>query len=121
VRGSFVREHGEEVLATVRELLEKSRRGELKPEGEPKEGSRDPNRRKREDALKAFRTEKAAERKVTPSVVLPNPVMDALASRPPRNLEELAKVPWMGEKRVRLYGEALLALLSQYPAPQSLF
>jgi ribonuclease D len=47
--------------------------------------------------------------------------MDALASRPPLNLEELAKVPWIGEKRVRLYGEALLALLSQYPAPQSLF
>jgi ribonuclease D len=121
VRGSFVREHGEEVLATVRELLEKSRRGELKPESDPKEGSRDPNRRKREDALKAFRTEKAAERKVTPSVVLPNPVMDVLASRPPRNLEELAKVPWIGEKRVRLYGEELLALLSQFPAPQSLF
>jgi ribonuclease D len=121
VRGSFVREHGEEVLATVRELLEKSRRGELKPESEAKDGSRDPNRRKREDALKTFRTAKAAERKVTPSVVLPNPVMDALVSRPPRNLEELAKVPWIGEKRVRLYGEVLLALLSQYPAPQSLF
>lgn len=121
VRGGFVREHGEEVLATVRGLLEKSRQGELMPESEPKEGSRDPNRRKREDALKAFRTEKAAERKVTPSVVLPNPVMDALASRPPRTLEELAEVPWIGEKRVRLYGEALLALLSRHPAPQSLF
>ncbi len=121
VRGSFVREHGEEVLATVRELLEKSRRGELKPEGEPKEGSRDPHRRKREDALKVFRTAKAAERKVMPSVVLPNPVMDVLVSRPPRNLEELAKVPWIGEKRVRLYGEELLALLSQFPVPQSLF
>ncbi|HVG62103.1 MAG TPA: HRDC domain-containing protein [Hyalangium sp.] len=121
VRGSFVREHGEEVLATVRELLEKSRRGELQPESEPKDGTRDPNRRKREEALKTFRTVKAAERKVTPSVVLPNPVMDALVSRPPRNLEELAKVPWLGEKRVRLYGEALLALLSQYPAAQSLF
>jgi len=121
VRGSFVREHGEEVLATVRELLEKSRRGELQPESEPKDGTRDPNRRKREEALKTFRTVKSAERKVTPSVVLPNPVMDALVSRPPRNLEELAKVPWLGEKRVRLYGEALLALLSQYPAAQSLF
>lgn len=121
VRGAFVREHGEEVLATVRELTEQSRRGELKPERESKEGSRDPNRRKREEVLKAFRSEKAAARKVTPSVVLTNPLMDALASTPPRNLEELAKVPWFGEKRVRLYGADLLALLAQYPAPLSLF
>jgi ribonuclease D len=120
VRGGFVREHGEAVLALVRELVEKSRKGELKPEREARDSSRDPNRRKREDVLKAFRSEKAAERKVTPSVVLPNPVLDVLASMPPRNLEELAKVPWIGEKRVRLYGEALIALLSQYPAPQSL-
>ncbi len=120
VRGGFVREHGEEVLAIVRELAEQSRRGELKPERDSKEGSRDPNRRKREEALKAFRSAKAAERKATPSVVLPNPVMDTLASVPPRNLEELSKVPWLGEKRVRLYGAELLALLAQYPAPGSL-
>ena len=117
VRGSFVREHGEEVLAIVRELLEKSRRRELHPEREPRDGARDPNRRKREEALKAFRAEKATQRKVTPSVVLPNPIMDALAAIPPRTLEELAKVPWFGEKRVRLYGADLLALLALHPAP----
>jgi ribonuclease D len=117
VRGSFVREHGEEVLALIRELVEKSRRGELKPERDARDGARDPNRRKREEALKAFRTEKAAERKVTPSVVLPNPIMDMLAATPPRSLEELARVPWLGEKRVRLYGADLLALLAQHPAP----
>ncbi|MBN1203299.1 MAG: HRDC domain-containing protein [Myxococcaceae bacterium] len=120
VRGSFVREHGEEVLATVRELAERSRRGELKPEREERDSGRDPNRRKREEALKAFRAEKAAARKVTPSVVLTNPLMEALAARPPRNLEELARVPWFGEKRVRLYGEELLTLLAQYPAPLTL-
>lgn len=120
VRGGFVREHGDEVLATVRELSEQSRRGELKPERDPKEGSKDPNRRKREEALKAFRSAKAAERKVTPSVVLPNPVMDVLASIPPRTQEELEKVPWFGEKRVRLYGADLLALLAQHPAPGQL-
>jgi ribonuclease D len=120
VRGAFVREHGEEVLAIVRELAEKSRKGELKPEREPRDSGRDPNRRKREDALKAFRTEKAAARKVTPSVVLTNPLMDALASQPPRDLEELARVPWFGEKRVRLYGAELLQLLAQFPLPQTL-
>ncbi len=114
VRGAFVRAHGEEVLALVRELLEKSRQGELKPEVEER-GPRDANRRKREDALKAWRSEQAAVRKVTPSVVLPNALFDALVSRPPASLEELRAMPYLGDKRVALYGEGILAVLSQYP------
>jgi ribonuclease D len=114
VRGAFVRAHGEEIIALVRELLEKSRRGELKPEQEQK-GPKDVNRRKREEAMKAWRSEKASARKVTPSVVLPNPVFDALVSRPPANLDELRTVPYIGDKRVELYGEELLALLAQHP------
>ncbi|HEX8434394.1 ribonuclease D [Archangium sp.] len=114
VRGAFVRAHGDEVLALVREILERSRRGELKPEAEPK-GPKDPNRRKREEALKTWRAEKAGARKVTPSAVLPNPISDTLASRPPASLDELRAVPYFGEKRVQLYGEELLALLAQYP------
>jgi ribonuclease D len=115
VRGGFVRSHGEEVLATVRELLETSRRGELRNDSEEQKGPRDANRRKREDALKLFRTQKATERKVTPSVILPNPVMDVLAAQPPRTIEELTGVPYLGEKRLRLYGEELLAVLAQHP------
>lgn len=114
VRGSFVRTHGDEVLAVVREQVEKARRGELEPEREAK-GPRDANRRKREDALKQFRVEKATERKVTPSVVLPNPILDMLAGQPPKSLEELAQVPYFGEKRLQLYGPALLELLAQFP------
>ncbi len=115
VRGGFVRSHGDEVLATVRELLEKSRRGELRSESDDSKGPRDANRRKRDDALKLYRNQKAAERKVTPSVILPNPVMDALSAQPPQTLEELARVPYLGDKRRQLYGEELLALLAQYP------
>jgi ribonuclease D len=119
VRGSFVRAHGDEVLATVRELLEKSRRGELKPDSDEQKGPRDPNRRKREDVLKLFRNQKATERKVTPSVILPNPILDTLAAQPPRNVEELSRVPYLGEKRLRLYGENLLELLAAHPAPNA--
>ncbi|WPB79076.1 HRDC domain-containing protein [Archangium violaceum] len=114
VRGAFVRAHGDEIIALVRELLEKSRRGELKPAEEQK-GPKDANRRKREEALKAWRAEKATARKVMPSVVLPNPVFDVLVSRPPANLDELRAVPYIGEKRVELYGEDLLTLLAQHP------
>ncbi|EPX65105.1 Ribonuclease D [Cystobacter fuscus DSM 2262] len=114
VRGAFVRAHGEEVISLVRELLEKSRQGELKPDVEER-GPRDANRRKREDALKAWRSEQATARKVTPSVVLPNALFDALVSRPPASLDELRALPYLGDKRVGLYGEGILAVLSQYP------
>lgn len=119
VRGAFVRAHGEEVLATVRELLEKAQRGELRLDTDEAKGPKDPNRRKREEVLKTFRNQQAAARGVTPSVVLTNPMMDALAAHPPKSLEALAAVPYLGEKRFRLYGPALLELLAPYPAPDA--
>jgi ribonuclease D len=48
---------------------------------------------------------------VTPSVVLPNPLVDELAASPPPDVEALARVPYFGEKRVGLYGADLVALL----------
>ncbi len=111
VRGPFVREHGEEVLGIIRELIEKSRKGELKVDTED-HGKRDPGRRKRAEELKIFRSAKANERKVTPSAVLPNPLLEQLAAHPPHSIEELGQVPYFGEKRVRLYGAELLPLLN---------
>jgi ribonuclease D len=111
VRGGFVREHGEAVLALGQELAERQRAGKLEPV--EVKGARDPARKKREEALKAFRAAKAAERKVTPSVVLPNSLAEDMAARPPRSLEELAQLPYIGEKRLRLYGPELLEVLAR--------
>jgi len=108
VRGQVVREHGEEVLALLTQLKAAAERGDLPL---PEAAERDPGRRRREDALKAFRAQRAAERGVTPSVVLTNPLVDQLAAAPPSSLEELAAVPYLGEKRLRLCGEALLEVL----------
>jgi ribonuclease D len=108
VRGQVVREHGEEVLALLTRFRAQADRDEL-PALPPL--LRDPARKKREEALKAWRTEAAAARKVTPSVVLTNPLVEALAKEPPLTREALAAVPYLGEKRVRLYGDALLRLL----------
>lgn len=110
VRGAFVREHGDEVLAMIREKVELARDGKL-PEG-PAEEARDPKRKRREDVLTDFRKQKAMERKVTASVVLPNLLIEALARQAPKSLEELQAVPWFGEKRVRLYGAELVKLLN---------
>ncbi len=110
VKGSFLRVAGSELLAGIETLSVAAARGEL-PEPPRPDGRRDPLRRDREDRLKAFRQEAAVARGVTPSVVLPTPVLDRLAGSPPESLDELAQVPWLGEKRVRLYGEALLQLV----------
>lgn len=109
VRGQVVREHGDELLALLVELRAAAGRGELPAPATP---VRDPGRRRREDALKAFRGAKATERGVTPSVVLPNPLIEQLAAAPPPDLESLARVPYLGEKRARLYGQALLDALA---------
>ncbi|MGQ0504115.1 MAG: ribonuclease D [Myxococcaceae bacterium] len=113
VRGQVVREHGEEVLSLCRKLQEQAEKGELhRDEGD--RGSKDPNRRKREDALKAFRAEKAGARKVTPSVVLSNGLVSDLCAARPRSLEELAQIKYLGEKRLGLYGPALLEVLGRH-------
>lgn len=110
VKTSFVRAAGTELLVGIAELAEQDRRGELPPPPRP-EGRPDPLRREREERLKAFRADAAAQRGVTPSVVLPTPVLDEIASRAPADLDELARIPWFGEKRLQLYGRAILDLL----------
>ncbi len=109
VRSAFVREHGEEVLAMIKEKVTLQRDGKL-PDG-PVEEVRDPKRKRREDALTDFRKSRAIDRKVTASVVLPNPLIEAIARLNPKTLEELQQVPWIGEKRVRLYGADLVRLI----------
>ncbi|HZH04267.1 MAG TPA: HRDC domain-containing protein, partial [Myxococcaceae bacterium] len=109
VRGPFVREHGDEVLAVLQGLRAQSERGELASD---EKGERpDPARRKRAEALKAWRAEKAKVRKVTPSVVLTNPLLEALAASPPKAASDLERVPYFGDKRLRLYGAELAQLL----------
>ena len=109
VRGQVVREHGDEVVALLAGLRTAADRGELPVPPAP---TRDPGRRRREEALKELRTAKAAERGVTPSVVLPNALVEQLAAAPPLDMESLSRVPYLGEKRVRLYGQAVLSVLA---------
>jgi ribonuclease D len=110
VRGQVVREHGDEVLSLLAGLRAAAERGELPVPAAP---ARDPGRRRREEALKELRATRAAERGVTPSVVLPNPLVEQLAAAPPADLEALARVPYLGEKRARLYGADVLKALAE--------
>lgn len=110
VRGAFVRAHGEAVLEVVREQRSRLAAGTLEPMPE-RTREIDPKKKKREEALLNWRKTKAAERKVTPSVVLPNLLIEDLAQRFPRAHDELGVVPYLGAKRLATYGQELLDVL----------
>lgn len=110
VRGAFVRAHGDEVMALIEKVSADVKAGALPFPEEKKD--RDPKRKKREDALMDWRKKEAAERKVTPSVVLSNGLVATLANEPPTTVEALAKVAYFGPKRLERYGAAVLAVLT---------
>jgi ribonuclease D len=111
VRGPWVREHGDEVLQLISALQEKATRGELPKAQELQK--KDSATRKRVDVLKAWRGDKALARKVTPSAVLSNPLVDDVAGLPSVTLETLRALQWFGEKRMKLYGAELVTLLGK--------
>lgn len=101
----------DEILAEIARVVELDQSGQLPPLVRPPAPRPDPGRRDRETRVRDLRAKLATARKVTPMVVLPAPILEALVSAPPKDLEALAATPWLGEKRVRLYGEQLLAAL----------
>lgn len=109
MKGAFLRAAGERVIEAIARLRDAAKSGTL-PEPPPLPRA-DSARRKREERLKAWRNEAAERRGVTPMVVLPTGVLERIAAEPPADLEALAGVPWLGEKRVRLYGESILSVL----------
>jgi ribonuclease D len=111
VRGAFVRAHGAEVLAVVKEHRAQLAAGTL-PAMPERTRENDPKKKKREEALMNFRKLKSTERKVTPSVVLPNLLVEDLSQSYPRSLDELARVPYLGPKRLALYGQQVLEVLA---------
>ena len=113
IRGSFARQYGDEVTAIIRELVEAQRAGTMVDPEAGDRGARDPKRKKREDALKTWRSLKATSRKVTPSVVLSNSLMEELSRTPPNSVEDLAAMRWFGPKRVEYYGVELVEMLKK--------
>jgi len=112
VRGAFTRQYGEQVLQQIVSLSEQSVKGALPDPDDKKE--RDPKKRRRGEALTEWRKQAAVKRKVTPSVVLPNPLIEDLAALNPGDNEELVAVPYFGAKRLALYGPEVLAAMKPH-------
>jgi ribonuclease D len=71
-----------------------------------------PRQQKQVDRLKAWRKKRAGERGVPTLVVLPNHAVLEVVVERPRDVDELRSLATVGEKRARLYGKEILAILT---------
>jgi ATP-dependent DNA helicase RecQ len=62
--------------------------------------------------LKAWRTGQARDQSVPPYVVFHDSTLSAIAAARPRDLNALATIAGIGEKKLERYGPALLQLLA---------
>lgn len=103
LRGSFVREYGEELLEVIRKAL-----------AEPPELPERPKRKRtpaaevaRDKALRNWRREEAERRELPAHVILPPRALDWLAKHGASQLDEC---PELGAKRIERYGATLRRL-----------
>ena len=68
-----------------------------------------------EEALKAWRTERARADAMPPYIVASNRLVRAIAEARPTTATELFAVPGMGPAKLELYGDEILALIDSLP------
>lgn len=104
----MVKKHGRRFL----EAVEDARSGKVTVERKRPRAPRRPDAEvRREQDLRKWRQAEAEKRGCPTLVVLPNHAMLEIARSAPGSLEELREVPWIGEKRIERYGEAILGLV----------
>jgi ATP-dependent DNA helicase RecQ len=64
------------------------------------------------EALRAWRTGVAREQKIAPFIVFHDRALVAIAQENPSSLAALGRVPGVGQKKLELYGDAILAALA---------
>jgi ribonuclease D len=69
--------------------------------------------RRREQALKAWRTAEAERLELDPSVLLPQRLLDPVAARPPRASDDLLAIEGFRRWRARAFGSAILDVLQR--------
>jgi ATP-dependent DNA helicase RecQ len=96
-----------------RDLLEAVERGRAAPipKPPPTEPPADPRTVEVYTALREWRKAKAAARDVEADVIISRDALWNLAEQMPTTMEDVGKIPGIGEWRLEAYGEELLALL----------
>ena len=106
----LVRRHGGEILAAITRGLEVPE-GELPRFPPARRWERDPELEARAERLKNVRTARAAELELDPGFLMSRAVMEEVARRMPRTLEQLAEVPEVRHWQVEAIGRDLLRAL----------
>ena len=117
VKGSLLREAGDAILATIARLVEAHARGQL-PAVHGEEGPDRPRPPRSRGPAEELPRRGRQGPGVMPSVVLPTHLVEELCNEPPADLDALARVRWLGEKRLAAYGPAILAALRGDPPPR---
>jgi ATP-dependent DNA helicase RecQ len=69
----------------------------------------------REQALRAWRTERSRRDKIPPFIVMHDRTLLAVAAAKPASLVALRQVEGIGPAKLELYGEEILATLAAIP------
>ena len=108
----MIRRMGDDLIGAVT-------RGELGEESAPPPPSRHPRRRpdpgtsRRLEALKVWRTQKAAELHMDPGVLSPVAVLQTAAGANPKTLEELLALPDLSRWRAREFGADWIKVMAK--------
>jgi ribonuclease D len=116
LRGRDHARYARALVPVVREGLQAAREGRAPPRSlrqrpTPEDARAARERRRIEDAVRAWRREEARRRGVPTTVVLPNPALAWLLDERPRDVPALEASPDIGPKRIARYGATLVSLL----------
>ncbi len=103
------RKYEAEIVEAVRQGIA----GEVKPETPAKKARLPREIGLCNDELREWRKAPAEERQCPRLVVLPNHAIAEILELRPKTMEDLALIKGLGAKRIRLYGEAILAITRQ--------
>lgn len=114
-RSPFWRDRASEIVEAIRRA-ESLREADC-PRFPRRVGNRTPYETiQRIDRVRAWRSEAAPRIGLDPGVLLPQRLIDRIASDHPRNLDALAQVPELRRWRVEEFGSSILAALSGGPS-----
>jgi ribonuclease D len=110
VTKNVLRHLGHQILKAVSRGIDRGR--PPPPRRKPPKGPRlSPRKQRQVEALKQWRKGRAEDRGVPTLVVLPNHAVLEVVVEQPEDLDALAALPTVGQKRARLYGGEILRII----------
>jgi hypothetical protein len=70
------------------------------------------------ELLRAWRSEQAKAHRLSPYIIFPNKVLEAIAAAYPTTLAELGLIPGVGPIKLEQYGQAIMVLVNEYLSGQ---